>query len=105
MTAAPFIGVHIKISQCLVVSCDQRSGHDETPHPVSYAPAGNNVQDNPNVNSQWEGCDSGPTEQNQTDECWEVKQTPQRLVLYEDRLIAAAERFVRRKKNLPDGNF
>lgn len=79
-------------------SCGQRSGHDGTPHPVSHAPAGNNVQDNPNVNSQRGGCDSGPAEQNQTDECWEVKQTPQRLVLYEDRLIAAAERFVRRGK-------
>lgn len=42
---------------------------------VSHAPAGNNVQDNPSVSSQWRGCDSVLTAQNQSDECLEVKQT------------------------------
>lgn len=67
---------------------------------VGHAPAGNNVQDNPDVNSQRGGCDSGLTEQNQSDECWEVKQTPQGLALHEDRLIAAAEKRLVRKKNI-----
>lgn len=42
---------------------------------VSYAPAGNNVQDNPNVSPQKRGCDSVLTAQNQSDEHLEVKQT------------------------------
>lgn len=71
MTAAPFKGVHIKISQCLVVGDRVIKGVVMMEHPVSHAPApaGNNVQDNPNMNSQRGGCDSGPAEQNQTDEC------------------------------------